>query len=125
MGNASNSSLNKNIEKKENLTKKNNEKTILSNTNTNKEDNKEDSKSKTIQKYSKEEVASHNKPEDCWCIINQSVYDITSLIDIHPGGLVILKFIGKDCTKDFLKQHKYQKSVRKRMEDFKIGELLD
>lgn len=31
-------------------------------------------------------VASHNAPDDLWCIIDHKVYDLTDFVDAHPGG---------------------------------------
>jgi cytochrome b involved in lipid metabolism len=53
------------------------------------------------KKYTKEEVAKHNTPDDAWIIINDKVYNITKWISKHPGGNVILQGIGKDATSLF------------------------
>ena len=37
-------------------------------------------------KYTLEEVAEHNKPDDCWVIINDRVLDVTKFLEDHPGG---------------------------------------
>ncbi|KAG9035947.1 Cytochrome b2, mitochondrial precursor [Tulasnella sp. JGI-2019a] len=53
-----------------------------------------------------DEVARHNKRDDCWVIIHGEVYDVTRFIPIHPGGLqAILKLAGKDVTKAFAPIH--------------------
>lgn len=31
-----------------------------------------------VKKFSKEEVAKHDRPEDCWMIIRGKVYDVTA-----------------------------------------------
>lgn len=47
------------------------------------------------------EVATHSSESDCWTIIGNSVYDITSYIPRHPGGDEILKACGTDGTSLF------------------------
>lgn len=49
----------------------------------------------------KEQVALHNTEDDCWTIINGSVYDISSYIPRHPGGDNILSACGTDGTEFF------------------------
>lgn len=45
------------------------------------------------------EVQSHNSATSCWVIINGTVYDVTELLETHPGGKhVILKVAGTDAT---------------------------
>lgn len=33
-----------------------------------------------------QEIAKHSSASDCWMVINNSVYDVTQVINIHPGG---------------------------------------
>ena len=42
------------------------------------------------------QVAEHNTRQSCWVIISGKVYDVTSVIDEHPGGpAAILRHAGK------------------------------
>ncbi|CAH2047729.1 unnamed protein product [Thlaspi arvense] len=78
-----------------------------------------DSKPKS---YSKSEVALHNKRDDCWIIIKDKVYDITSYVEEHPGGDAILDHAGDDSTDGFFgPQHATR--VFDMIDDFYIGEL--
>lgn len=48
-------------------------------------------------------VSKHNNPNDCWIIIENKVYDVTSYLTKHPGGeWRITPFCGKDATQPFL-----------------------
>ena len=39
---------------------------------------------------------------DCWILIKDKIYDVTSYIDYHPGGVdCILKNKGKDCSEHY------------------------
>ena len=58
------------------------------------------------QKISPAEVAKHNKPDDCWVVINGYVYDLTRFLPNHPGGQDVIKFnAGKDVTAIFEPLH--------------------
>lgn len=49
-----------------------------------------------------DEVSAHQSPDDCWVIIHDKVYDITSFLDKHPGGsAIILKHLGKHANNKF------------------------
>lgn len=48
-----------------------------------------------------DEVKKHNSKDDCWTIVNDKVYDITTYIASHPGGEVILEACGQDGTQLF------------------------
>jgi len=43
------------------------------------------------------EVSKHNSQNDCWMIMDNSVYNITPYLPNHPGGIgAILPYCGKD-----------------------------
>lgn len=49
-----------------------------------------------------QDVSAHNSKNDCWVIIHDQVYDVTSFLPEHPGGsAIIMKYAGKDATKAF------------------------
>ena len=74
--------------------------------------------------YTLEEIAEHNKQDDCWTVLNGRVYDVTEYAKVHPGGKKIFLGKGKDCTELYNKYHpwvngayligKYQVGVLKR-----------
>ncbi|XP_074269145.1 cytochrome B5-like protein [Silene latifolia] len=77
---------------------------------------------KAPQKYTATEVSSHNKRTDCWVIIKDKVYDVTSYVEEHPGGDAILTNAGGDSTEGFYgPQHGTR--VFDIIDDFCIGEL--
>ncbi|BBH08349.1 cytochrome B5-like protein [Prunus dulcis] len=56
---------------------------------------------KPARMYAKAEVSLHNKRTDCWVIIKDKVYDVTSYVEEHPGGDAILDHAGDDSTEGF------------------------
>jgi cytochrome b involved in lipid metabolism len=36
--------------------------------------------------YSTHEIARHNRPNDCWVVIEGQVWDLTEFAPKHPGG---------------------------------------
>ncbi|XP_073052348.1 cytochrome B5-like protein [Primulina eburnea] len=72
--------------------------------------------------YTKAEVSLHNKRTDCWIIIKEKVYDVTSYVEEHPGGDAILTHAGDDSTEGFYgPQHATR--VFDMIEDFYVGDL--
>jgi L-lactate dehydrogenase (cytochrome) len=52
------------------------------------------------------EVSAHNKLRDLWLVIHGQVYDFTSFVREHPGGMaIILKNAGKDATATYSEVH--------------------
>jgi len=59
------------------------------------------------KEYTKEEVAKHNKEDDCWVIVNGQVLDVTKFLSEHPGGKkAIMIYAGRDATEEFNMLHK-------------------
>jgi len=57
----------------------------------------------------RDSVASHNTPEDLWCIIDHKVYDLSEFVDAHPGGSVVLEQVaGQDATTAFYNLHRQE-----------------
>ena len=51
------------------------------------------------QIITREEVGRHASKTDCWIVIANSVYDVSSFLDDHPGGPeTITALAGQDAT---------------------------
>lgn len=61
------------------------------------------SEATTVEKYSWEEIATHNSKESCWLVYGTKVYDVTPYVasGFHPGKEAILMGCGKDATELF------------------------
>lgn len=65
-----------------------------------------DSQVKNSIELNQTEVAKHNIKADCYLIINNKVYSVSSFIDSHPGGRdKIIPNCGKEMTGIFTKIH--------------------
>ncbi|XP_048442563.1 cytochrome B5-like protein isoform X1 [Pyrus x bretschneideri] len=73
--------------------------------------------------YTKAQVSLHNKRTDCWIIIKDKVYDITSYVEEHPGGDAILEHAGDDSTQGFFGPQQAA-GVFDMIDDFYIGDLV-
>jgi len=76
-----------------------------------------------------EEVAKHNSAADCWSIISNKVYNLTSLASSHSGGSqTILRDCGKDGTTDFLTKDQnparaHSGSAQSILQSYYLGDL--
>lgn len=72
--------------------------------------------------YTLTDVSSHSSKSDCWTIVNDTVYDVTSWMGQHPGGEVaIMSLCGKDGSADFNGQHAGERRPADELASFKIG----
>mmetsp|Transcript_6687 Transcript_6687/g.16102 ORF Transcript_6687/g.16102 Transcript_6687/m.16102 type:complete len:136 (+) Transcript_6687:120-527(+) len=80
--------------------------------------------------YTRAEVQQHNKEDDLWIILKTKehgkhrVYNVTSYVDQHPGGLAIMQNAGGDSTEGFY-GNQHPPRVFDLIEDFYIGDLAD
>jgi len=73
------------------------------------------------KEFTLEEIAKHNKENDCWVIIDGSVYDLTSFLPDHPGGKkAVMTFAGRDATEEFDMLHD-RKVITKYVPKAKVG----
>lgn len=79
---------------------------------------------KQLGSFTKAEVAAHNSQKDCWIVVKGKVYDVSSYVEEHPGGLAILKNAGGDATEGF-HGPQHPPRVFDIIDDFLIGDLLE
>jgi len=63
------------------------------------------------KRFTAEEVALHNKEDDCWLIIDGAVYDVSSFAAMHPGGEQLLLesgVAGQDVSETFYGLHRQE-----------------
>lgn len=59
-----------------------------------------------VIKLTNSEVRKHNSRGDCWSIVSGKVYNLTSFVQQHPGGIELISSIcGIDGTAAFSSQH--------------------
>ena len=73
------------------------------------------------RKYTTADVEKHSTPEDCWVIVHEKVYDVTSFVPRHPGGNMIWVKAGGDCTQLFDSYHPLRSQAT--LDKYYIGEL--
>eukprot|EP00210_Caulerpa_lentillifera_P002906 g2774.t1 len=76
-----------------------------------------------LKKYSYDEIKLHNKATDCWLVIDDKVYDVTSFVEKHPGGNMIFLNAGRESTYLFKSYH--PKYVNELLPKYLIGEVQD
>lgn len=77
----------------------------------------------------REELAKHDKPDDCWMAIRNQVYDFTAYIPKHPTAPAVMhKWCGKDATegwdtKDYGRPH--SQLAHARLGEYLVGVLSE
>ena len=70
------------------------------------------------------EVRKHNKPTDCWAVIDKKVYNLTSWVSKHPGGsAAISRLCGTDASRAFSGKHGRDAQPKSQLATFQIGVL--
>lgn len=79
--------------------------------------------------YTKSEISKHNTRDSLWCYYKGDVYDLTSFVNKHPGGSIILKAGGQDLEKVWEEMgvlwHLENNMVKKHLDEMKIGKLRE
>jgi cytochrome b involved in lipid metabolism len=74
------------------------------------------------------EISKHNSINDCWLLINNKVYDVTSFVSSHPGGPdTIALHCGQEATqayntKDIGRPHSNQ--ATNMLQNYYVGDLV-
>ena len=80
--------------------------------------------SRSVSVYSSEQIILHNSTSSCWLIINNSVYDVTSYLPLHPAGPgSIAKDCGKDVTAAFARVSSHIPFAYSLLPPFYIGDI--
>ena len=78
--------------------------------------------------YSREEVLKHDSVEDAWMIVDQRVFDVTSFLYTHPGGLSITEeYLGRDISSLLRSEdvHRHSQTAFEVLEQYCVGRLAD
>ncbi|KAF8348837.1 peroxisomal acyl-CoA-dehydrogenase [Amanita rubescens] len=79
---------------------------------------------KSLQRFTRDDVSKHNTESDLWVIIDAKVYDLSRFKNLHPGGLSVLtdeEVAGKDATEAFFSLHRYEVLERPQYKRLQIG----
>ncbi len=77
-----------------------------------------------VTSYTLSDVAKHSTTSDCWTVVNKNVYNLSSFVYQHPGGVrAISSLCGKDGTETFTNQHGGQSRPENELASLKIGVL--
>lgn len=79
----------------------------------------------TTRQYTWEEVAKHNRPDDCWTVIDGKVYDMSKFVKRHPGGKIILASSGVDGTCLYEIHHPFSSKPDMLLNTMQIGVIAD
>lgn len=71
-----------------------------------------------------EDVLKHDKEDDCWIIVENKVFDVTTFLKEHPGGAESITMnAGADCTEEFNAIHSTK--AHDMLKNWYIGDIVD
>jgi cytochrome b involved in lipid metabolism len=75
----------------------------------------------TTKSITLETVKAHNKPTDCWLVVNRKVYNLTALISQQPASASrVIPMCGKDASQAFNALYAGQESTNN-LAQYQIG----
>lgn len=80
-----------------------------------------------MDRFGWDEIQKHNREEDAWIVVKESVYDVTNFAAIHPGGRdFILQHAGENVTGLMTQDdiHNHSDAAYSLLETYKIGKTL-
>lgn len=77
-----------------------------------------------VTTYTAQQVSQHNTAINCWTIVNNKVYNLTSYISQHPGGQsAILGLCGIDASTTFNAKHGSSSAANAALATLYVGDL--
>lgn len=68
------------------------------------------------------EISKHNIPGNCWIIVSNKIYNVTSYLNSHPGGTsAIIPYCGKDATEIYSPIH--SSYARDLLKNYYLGDI--
>ena len=77
-------------------------------------------------KLRRAEIAKHSSVDDAWVIVDGVVYDVTSFLESHPGGLSVTEeHLGTDVSRLIRSDevHSHSSTAFEILDQYKIGVL--
>ena len=77
-----------------------------------------------MDRFSVDEVSRHCTVDDAWVIAGGLVYDVSTFLDAHPGGITITReYLGKDISSVISTNqiHKHSDNALEILEHYRIG----
>ena len=74
-------------------------------------------------RFTKREVARHNKDNDLWLIVKGQVFNVTTFLNDHPGGAGIITINGGAVCQEFDDIH--SEHAHKMLHEYHMGELVE
>jgi cytochrome b involved in lipid metabolism/glutamine amidotransferase PdxT len=86
------------------------------------------SKTTAAVTYTAAQIATYNTQTNCWIIISNKIYSVSSFMSAHPGGTpVIVMYCGKDATTAFTtngtNMHKHSTTATAMLPSYYVGDL--
>ena len=81
-----------------------------------------------LKRYTVDDVGRHHRTDDAWVIVDRRVYDITTFLNDHPGGLDVLRdHLGHDVSSIMRDEssHQHTGPAFELLEEYCIGTVDD